>query len=181
MNGFEATQLIKNEPMTSSIPIIAISASSDIIAKSNQAFSLFDGFLLKPFRFNDLFDLMKKFLPFKVIENVPSYEKPEETFTPISEEQKYQLNDVIHILENDFLPINESVIKRQLIDQIDDFGKALVLFGEGNSLKTLSDYGNKICTHVDNFEIDKMMKTLKLFPDIIGKIKSMANPHNPSN
>jgi PAS domain S-box-containing protein len=178
MNGYEATQLIKNEPLTNSIPIIAISASTDSIAKSNQSNPLFDGFLLKPFRFNDLFELMKKFLPYRMIEKVSSSEKAEEPITRISDEQKYQFNDVIHILETDFLPINESVIKRQLIDQIGDFGKALVLFGEGNSMKILSDYGNKICTHVDNFEIEKMMKTLKLFPDIIEKIKSMAKPND---
>jgi CheY-like chemotaxis protein len=178
LDGYEATKLIKNEPLTNSIPVIAISASTDITAKSNESYALFDGYLLKPFRFNDLFDLMKKFLPFKTIERVPALEKKEDINTIITEEQKYQLNDVIQILETDFLPINERVIKRQLIDQIGDFGKALVLFGESNSLKILSEYGNRICNHVDNFEIDKMMKTLKLFPDIIEKIKSLAKSND---
>ena len=174
MNGYEATRLIKNDPLTSTIPVIAVSASTDIISKSNQSYDEFDGFLLKPFRFNDLFNLMKKFLPFKIIESVPFPEKAEENNFKFTDEQKLQLNDVIQILENDFLPINESVIKKQLIDQIGDFGNALVMFGEANSLTIISDYGNKICKHVDNFEIDKMMKALKLFPDIVEKIKTMA-------
>lgn len=77
------------------------------------------------------------------------------------------------MLEKDFLPLNRSVIKRQLIEQIDYFGKGLILFGEANFFKVLTDYGTKICQHVDNFEIDKTMETLKLFPGIINKIKSM--------
>ncbi len=80
---------------------------------------------------------------------------------------------VINVLEKDFLPLNRSVIKRKLIEQIDYFGKNLILFGEANIFKSLIDYGTKICQHVDNFEIDEMMKTLKLFPGIINKIKSM--------
>jgi signal transduction histidine kinase len=87
--------------------------------------------------------------------------------------QKTNWVHVINVLENDFLPLNRSVIERQLIEQIDYFGKGLILFGETNFFKILTDYGTEICQYVDNFEVDKMMKTLKLFPGIINKIKSM--------
>ena len=174
MNGYEATRIIKKDLAALSIPVIAITASTDIESKANTSNVSFDGFLVKPIRLNDLFDILKRFLAFHIVETTRPAVKEEEDIYDIPEEQKHHLKDVIRILETEFLPINESVIKKQLMEQIDFFGRGLVLFGEANSLSIITEYGSKICQHVDNFEIDKMMRTLKLFPEIIEKIKSIA-------
>jgi len=179
MNGNDAAKFIKNNDRYKSIPIIAISASTELENKSNNPLAFFDGYLIKPIKISELVELLKTFLPFRKIGPAPhalpvhhALVVHEENFK-ITEEQKRKLDEIINVLENEFLPMNENVIKKQLIEQIDFFGKGLVLFGEANSLSIIIDYGNKICYHVDNFEIDQMMKTLKKFPEIIHKIKSM--------
>ena len=82
------------------------------------------------------------------------------------------------MLENEFLPINENVIRRQFIGQIEAFGQALVSLGERYSLSMISDYGMKICNYVNNLEIDKMMRALKAFPELIEKIKAINKADN---
>ena len=77
----------------------------------------------------------------------------------MTDEQKSHLIDIVNVLETEFLPVNENVIKEQLIEHIELFGKGLVSFGEANSLSTIKDYGKKICRHVVNFKIDNMIKT----------------------
>lgn len=105
----------------------------------------------------------------KIVSNAIAFNRIAE----LTDAQRSNWVKVINVLESEFLPLNKSVIKRKLIEQIEYFGKGLILFGEVNIFQILTDYGSKICLHVDNFEIDKMMKTLKLFPGIINKIKSM--------
>jgi len=173
LDGFEATKIIKSEDRNKSIPIIAISASSDIETKCNKSFSVFNDYLMKPIRLGEFIELLKKYLPFKIDDTPPKKEITSEEIFVLTDEQKSHLIDIINVLETEFLPINERVIKKQLIEQIEIFGKGLVSFGEANSISIITNYGNKICQHVDNFEIDKMMKSLKLFPDIIERIKSM--------
>lgn len=180
VDGFEATKIIKSDDRNKDIPIIAISASTDLETKCNKSFAIFNDYLMKPIRLVDFFELLKKYLPFKTVENTqPKEDTPEEIFN-ITDEQKSHLIDVITVLKTEFLPFNERVIKKQLIEQIELFGKGLVSFGEANSLSIITNYGKKICQHVDNFEIDKMMKSLKLFPDIIKKIESMYHSENSS-
>ena len=182
LDGYEAAKIIKSDIRTKSIPIIAISASTDLEIKCNQSHFLFNGYLMKPIKLVEFLEILKKYLPFKTVEITQhvmnAFEDKSETIEKfdIMDEQKSHLIDVINVLETELLPINESVIKKQLIEQIEFFGKGLVSFGEANSLSIITDYGQKICHHVDNFEIDKMMKTLKSFPDIIEKIKLMNGP-----
>jgi PAS domain S-box-containing protein len=179
LDGYEAAKIIKSEGGTKSIPIIAISASPELEIKCAQSQSLFNDYLMKPIKLANLYELLKKHLPFKIVERtrqpIISSEviTEKEEITALTDEQKSHLIDIINVLETEFLPINEKVIKKQLIEHIDLFGKGLVSFGEVNSLSIITDYGKKICYHVDNFEVDKMMKTLKLFPDIIEKVKIM--------
>jgi PAS domain S-box-containing protein len=179
MDGYEAATIIRKDDSTKSIPIIAISASPDLEIKYAKSPSLFNDYLLKPIMLTDLFELLKKHLPYHTVEGnrqaeyVSERNSDTEEITALTDEQKSHLTDVINVLETEFLPINESVIKKQLIEQIESFGKGLISFGEANSLSIISAYGQKICLYVDNFEIDKMMKTLYLFPEIIEKIKSI--------
>ena len=135
MDGYEAAKVIKSEDKTKPIPIIAISASADLEIKCSQSLSLFNDYLMKPSKLVEFIELLKKYLPFKTVEitrqimsNPKEISEKEEIFD-IRDEQKSHLIDIINVLETEFLPINENVIKKQLIEPIDLFGKRLVSFG----------------------------------------------------
>ena len=54
--------------------------------------------------------------------NPKEISEKEEIFD-IRDEQKSHLIDIINVLETEFLPINEKVIKKQMIEHINLFGK----------------------------------------------------------
>jgi two-component system cell cycle response regulator DivK len=58
IGGIAATQLLKNDPVLKPIPVIYVSANNDIETLSKKAGA--DGFIAKPFNFDDLLALAKK-------------------------------------------------------------------------------------------------------------------------
>nr|NQU89555.1 response regulator [Bacteroidota bacterium] len=73
-NGFEATEIIKDNPVLKHIPVLAFTASigkSDISGKFRD---LFCGFIAKPVYITELFDELAKYLPH--IKNTPGNSRP---------------------------------------------------------------------------------------------------------
>ncbi len=64
MDGLKATQLIKSDNKFSSIPIIASTASATNVNFPKEDLKIFDGFLQKPIRVNELFKELIKYLKY---------------------------------------------------------------------------------------------------------------------
>jgi two-component system phosphate regulon response regulator PhoB len=60
-NGQQLSKQLKSDPKTSHIPIIILSAVSNIKEIAEAGMS--DGYLKKPFELEELFDLVKKHIP----------------------------------------------------------------------------------------------------------------------
>ena len=171
MNGYEATEILKRGENTKAIPIIILTASSKKNLGKGRSTKVFDEYILKPLDIANLFEKMKKYLAYKITEKV-SDEKAEEKSIELTEEQIRHLPELLHILENKFIPVYQRAVKSQMIDQIEEFGKDLVTLAEEDKFKMIQEYSIEICTLADNFEIDKLMSTLKRFPGIINRLKS---------
>ncbi len=65
INGGEICHQIKNNPVTSSIPVIIISGHPRVLNSLGTYGS--DAILEKPFDLTDLFEIVKKFLPTSII------------------------------------------------------------------------------------------------------------------
>ena len=65
MNGYEATTILKMNENTKPIPVIAISASVNIVEKKENYVNLFNDFILKPFKIEKLIEVLKKYLVIK--------------------------------------------------------------------------------------------------------------------
>jgi len=157
MNGSKAAKIIKESEATKSIPVIALTASALTDTDAKVSSEIFDYFLIKPILLSNLIELLEKYLP--LIEN--------------SEAEMMISPELINMLENKFLPVFDDISKKQVIDQIDKFGLDLLSLGKNMSCGILSEFAQKLCIYAGNFEIDKLLKTLKLFPDIVNKIKEM--------
>lgn len=175
MDGYEATEILKQTKSTKSIPIIAISASTRKVISGNRTKKIFNEFIMKPLDASDLLDKMKKYLKYTTEDKITIIDNQDVNIT-LSEEELNNLPELITILENKFVPICDSVIKSQMIDQIEEFGKDLVKLANEINIQFLKDYANKVCILADNFEIDKLLKTLERFPKIILQLK--INNHN---
>ena len=171
MGGYEAIEILKKGENTRAIPIIVLTASSKKNLGKGRSRKVFDEYILKPLDVAHLFEKLKKYLAYKIEEKIAD-EKAEEKNIVLTEEQIRNITELLHILENKFFPVYQLAVKSQMIDQIERFGKDLVALSEDNRFKMIQEYGIEICTLADNFEIDKLMSTLKRFPGIINRLRS---------
>jgi len=174
MNGYEATFVLKNQDYTKDIPVIALSASPKIVFDGRSTKDIFDDFIMKPVIISDLIQLLKKHLVHKVSEKDKAVTKvlSGNTGQKLSKKQKQQLQELIKTLEDKYLPVFKEAISKQMIGQIDSFGQKLISLGEESDSSIVSDYGKSICLNVESFDIDLLMKMLRLFPEIIEELKN---------
>jgi PAS domain S-box-containing protein len=173
INGVEATQLIKRRPETKNIPVIACSASSKIVFREDLHSEIFDGFVLKPIVLQELADELKKFLPFDLEKENPSGEIHQKTIFSLNSEQMKTLPDLIRILDEELIPACQEALKRQVINQMEKFGRDLIRVGQGANFDVLVDFGESICLYADHFEIGKLLEKLKKFPTLVSELKRM--------
>ena len=171
MDGYEAAKILKKGENTKAIPIMMLTASPKKNLGKGRSTKAFDEYILKPLDIAYLFEKMKKYLAYKIAGKV-SDEKIEESSIELTEEQIRYLPELLNILENKFIPVYQKAVKSQMIDQIERFGKDLAALAEENRFKMMLEYSIEICTLADNFEIDKLMSTLKRFPGIVNRLKS---------
>ncbi|MCZ4695226.1 PAS domain S-box protein [Ancylomarina euxinus] len=171
MDGYEATRILKNTKSTKSIPIIAISASTRKIMNGDRSKTIFDEFLMKPLDAADLFVKMKKYLNHKSV--VKTVDEDADTLNiALTDEQLQNLPELIATLENSFIPTYMHVSNSQMIDEIEEFGKDLQILAKNSQIKPLLNHATDICSLADNFEIEKLLKTLGEFPKIIAQLKT---------
>jgi len=96
MDGYEATKHLKENPMTSDIPIIAFTASQTIGENRKLKEFGFDGYLPKPINWPDIFDKLSYY--FKP-EKVTKREISMDTVTNLSPENRARLSQLTDILE----------------------------------------------------------------------------------
>lgn len=175
MDGGEAIEILKKQIATKAIPIIALSASSREVIEEQNSAVFFDDFLMKPIVAAELLELLKKYLKFH-INSTSTFIEPENNIEfkfILTKAQIDQLPHIIYILENKYVPTYNQVGKKQVIGQIKAFGDQLLLLGEEQMNPIISDFGRELSAYANNFEISKMMKKLKSFPEIINKFKKL--------
>ena len=174
MNGIEATSMIKSNDATRHIPIVAVSASSRIVFKEQLQLNIFNDFLAKPIDLSELTETLKKYLKYKVREPESKKDHFLELKADLSEEQQSQLPTLVQLLQTKFIPEYKQVLKKQVIDEIENFGRDLIIVGLANSANFLVEFGEEICMFSDNFEIDELMKKLKSFPKLVSSLKRLT-------
>jgi PAS domain S-box-containing protein len=171
MNGYEATEILRENPKTQAIPILAISASTRKIIHNERSKEIFNGYLMKPLNASNLFRKMQEYLTYKTSAKMNPLKSPKESIK-LSDKQIEQLPKLIDILETNFIPRHKKISKSQMIDHIEKFGFDLKIVAEEFEIEFVTDYAKEICRFVDNFEIDKLTQLLKEFPMIIEQLKN---------
>jgi PAS domain S-box-containing protein len=182
MNGYRATEILKSQESTANIPVIAVSASPKIIMDGVSTKDIFDDFIMKPVNLEDLARLLTPYLspgPRKTdrrktvsygTRETPPVPKPLQKLTT---KQRRQLQELVSTLENEYLPVCNEALRKQMISQMGVFGKNLVRLGENSGFAIVREYGGEICLAVDSFQVDELVERLRSFPGIIEQIKTM--------
>lgn len=169
MDGIEAMSRLRSESASAQIPIIAISASS--AGKDPEEFITkgFDGFVSKPINIDKLIPELSRYLTI-------------ESFAPpVNDEDDMELTsnmsasyETIDLLESRFMNRWEAFNVLQPMEEVKRFGEELKNFGLEHNLNILSDYGDEIATHVDNFDVTNMKLAIDDFPRIIHTLKAIG-------
>ena len=172
MDGIEATEIIKNDPELSKIPIIALTASVMEEEISEIKKSGFDDFLRKPMKLKELSETLANYLPYETLEN--SATKPKtKTKVKTTEFQRHHINDILPELENTLLEEWNKVKDGGFIDEISNFGIKIKKLGERFSFDPITSWGIDLCDSADSFDVNKMKKILNSFPGLIQTVKNM--------
>lgn len=169
LDGMEVAKILKEQSNTSHIPIIGMSASLNLY--DTDAISVFDDLLLNPIKLADVFNLLKKYLKHQGKSEAMVYPVANHAQIEFTSEQLKNLPQFFLQIEQDFMPLYDRLMKNQRMDLIEEFGKSLVEFAKQNNINELAYWGRKLCSYTDNFEIDKLLVTLKEFPVIIERTK----------
>ena len=132
----------------------------------------FDDFMMKPIDTSKLIEIIKKYLTFQNVAIEKSDTENEIDLLPETLViQQIKLPNIINKLEQDFVPLFKEIFEKQEINDIEKFGKELLALGQYEEFPILINYGTEICMFSDQFEIDKLMDTLSLFPNIVLQLK----------
>lgn len=174
MNGIEATKHLKELLQDQMMPVVAVSASSKAAFRKQVEAGLFDGFLMKPIEFVELERLLKGLLPCR--DGKQHQEKDGAHFLKeeLKEAQCEPLELIIEHLEKEFLPASQDVLRKQVIDEFEKFGRDLLVLGHQTSCDVLVEWGEEICEYADNFEIEKLMGKLRSFPLLVDDFKRLS-------
>jgi PAS domain S-box-containing protein len=169
MDGYAATQQLKNNPLTQTIPVFALTATIHDFTEIKRYG--FDGYLLKPVSLSALFKELSQHLKYKIKPTVqvpkiiPSSKNSPETIRPILLEQ----------LEKEVMSAWQEIEGFIDIEMIEVFAQQLIRLSQESNLVSLRQYGKKLYDYAQNFDILQLENTLPQFPDIVKQLKE--NPH----
>lgn len=171
MNGYDATEVIKNDERFQHIPVIAFTASV-LKQELPRIHALFDGCLQKPVFRKDVFAVLKKYLKITYLDQNEAFK-----------EQKFHLSDecitilpeMIESLEKNFIPQWQQIKNDLIIYEIENFSKVLSDFAFKKSCAKLDAYCKDLDLALQSFDIELIEKKLGLFGDLVEDLKTYLN------
>lgn len=165
MDGLEACTALKQSPATAGIPCIAVSASIKLGQSQNEVPEHFEDSLMKPLAFDQLFEVLKKYLGHA--------SKSESTITSPStatvEKEIEWSDDLKQYVVETILPLYEHITRTQLVDEMEDFGNLLLYAGDRYNDNLLITIGRKIKDYTNLFDVEKLTKTMHEFQFVLNR------------
>jgi PAS domain S-box-containing protein len=165
MDGYEATQRLKNNPNTADIPVIALTASVILFEKARTEAYGFDGYLAKPLAIQALFQELTRYL--KYTEKTVINHNGQETLVS---ESIFESAVLHQILEEKMRPIwqkNHDFIE---MDCLNDFAEQLIQLGKKHQAQSLIHYADNLRELAENFDIAGIELALVDFPNLIKRL-----------
>jgi CheY-like chemotaxis protein len=169
MDGFQLLEKVKTDMKLKKIPVVAYSASVLKAQKERIHNSQFAGLLIKPVKVTELYLGLMNVLPYRVIKltetgtSVPESGNEPEVFDPAG---------LIHSLETKFYETWKSFAVTQPIREIRNFGRDIERLGADHKSSVTIDYGKKLITASDRFDIGLLLNLLAKYTGMIETLKS---------
>jgi len=176
MDGYEAIKILKNDSRLKNIPVIVLTASAMKSTEEDIKKIKSDGYIRKPVRRHELISEIKKYLRFVTKYDEKSTDgrngqqavledKKDKKITGISPETKNRL-------ENEFFNEYLKVKREFIINDIEEFAAKMTAFAQENDIGLINQWGKKLSSQANNFDLENLSSTLDEFEDIVNKIKN---------
>ncbi|MBT9544978.1 MAG: response regulator [Candidatus Sericytochromatia bacterium] len=165
LNGIETLELLKANPQTRAIPVVALTAYSLQQERENLLSKGFDGYLQKPISKNKLMGCLKTFL--KGQTHTPHSEA---SLTPTSTLEKCsaeQLEQFQTLLQQDWLPRWKRIQDSLILDELESFAQDLITLAEHYQQPKLKVYAKHLLGDVESFVLESAQERLKAFPSLV--------------
>jgi CheY-like chemotaxis protein len=174
LDGYQATVRLKASPELKHIPVIAVTASS-FREEEARARKACDGFIRKPFNRAELIAELKRFLkPAPQLEREASAPDAPASASappaPVSEEVLSRRPGLLAALREEEQRLWPGLCKRKSMDEIEQFSLRLKERAEAGQWPSLRAYAESLEQQVQEFDLDRLPKTLQAFPSILNTL-----------
>ena len=168
MDGNQATEILKSDPHTKKIPVIAF--TGDVVAKTKTGALKkgYDGYLTKPVKIRELADELSKYIP--VIPSDKEMKKCDQSLSVLVKEDVLNPEEFILSLKNDILPSCQFYKNSIVINQIREFSKILRQLAEKHHVPPLTAFSDDLAGYADLFDITHIEKKIQELPLFIERL-----------
>ncbi|PIQ25841.1 hypothetical protein COW36_22125 [bacterium (Candidatus Blackallbacteria) CG17_big_fil_post_rev_8_21_14_2_50_48_46] len=161
MDGIEAMRILKANPLTQVIPVVALTASGLREEEQTLLEAGFQDYLRKPIEFKYLIQNMKKYLPYQTLAvSMPAEERSLE----LSAIDRLSLTQ---ILQSELMPFWLKVKNSLILNELDEFNQRLKELSNAYSCPTLQHFSSQLEARLQAFELDQVHVLLGEFPQIV--------------
>jgi PAS domain S-box-containing protein len=173
MGGIQALEALRKNPITASIPVLALTAFSLEQDQESLLEKGFNGYLRKPLQVTELLTLLADFL--EVLE--PFSDAELEQNAPLVLEQnvpsklsEIEYNQALDWLENVALKEWHEIQNSVILNELDAFIQTALEMSQRYNLVELQNLLTKAQTDLNRFELEGALSSLKEFPNLTQKV-----------
>ncbi|MGK7931671.1 MAG: ATP-binding protein [Microcystaceae cyanobacterium] len=164
-NGMEATEYLKGNVETQTIPIIMVTASTQP-PEEEKLQKICQGMIHKPVSQTDLVTVLKDIFP---ILKIDPCETCQSIVTPTG--NKKITPELLEKLRQDKETVWPDLCQSMKTKAIRKFGQRLQKLGEEYGCQVVSDYASLITQYLTDFDLDNLSHTLEQFPQLIQQLE----------
>ncbi len=175
MDGKEVSALLKKNPQTKHIPIIAVTADA-MKEREAEIRSVCEGYISKPLQRKRLMEELISFLPYRLLSDADLPETEDSAAqkadnAPVFSENLEHISDLLCRLDNDFLPRWEEINEVIIMDDVKTFAEQLGILAENYPYPRLARYSEILRRETAKYDVTAVIKSLQDFQDILKEIR----------
>jgi len=164
MNGYEATEHLKNNPNTADIPIIALTSSVSVNEKAKIEAYGFEGYLSKPINLSELLRKLSHYLKStkKAVADVPQVATTSVNST-LNPENIANFSQLQGKFEKEVMPLWEEANIMMEMDVVAELAEKMIELGKEYNLPVFIRYGEPLLESSQTFDITSIQNALEAF------------------